>query len=277
MVASQQDSSVCPSHWAECQTQHLRQASSQHPAAPARRSSALCCTAGGSKATSAGGRCWITAPVIPAQLFLGKFSSKARAQPRARSACRAGLPAQAQQGTTRPFWVKTRGLDASQFSKGLPPTAVLLLSVLPLEPGPFWMPLQEGHLCTSAAGGSTSLVLHSLGAARRPRGLQGGGKLCLEGPFLKLGLCSTSCKIWAGLTCWCKRNSGAHSALPRECLRERKVKGTRTSQSSIAVPIAMPSLQLSCHHSAPGRGTEKCVCSTAPQSSYASHILKRKV
>lgn len=28
-------------------------------------------------------RCWITAPAIPVQLFLGKFSSKARAQPRA--------------------------------------------------------------------------------------------------------------------------------------------------------------------------------------------------
>lgn len=38
-----------------------------------------------------------------------------------------------------------------------------------LEPGLFWMPLQEGHLCISAAGGSKCLVLHSPSATLRPQ------------------------------------------------------------------------------------------------------------
>lgn len=49
---------------------------------------ALGCVVGGRSealylAALARERCWIAAPAIPVQLFLGKFSSKARAQPRA--------------------------------------------------------------------------------------------------------------------------------------------------------------------------------------------------
>lgn len=124
-----------------------------------------------------------------------------------------------------------------------------------LHSGP-WSQACSGCRCRKA---TCAPVLHSLCATLTPQGLDGGGKLCLEGSLLKLSICSTSCEIWAGLTSWCIRNSGAHPALPSECPRGRKVKATGTRVPSQCLEPCPHSSSPSTTPPAPGRGTEK-VC-----------------
>lgn len=57
-------------------------------------------------------------------------------------------------GRVQPLCVKTRELDLSQFSKGLPPTVVLSSSFWSLDPGFFFfLSMTVSLLCTSTAKG----------------------------------------------------------------------------------------------------------------------------
>lgn len=79
------------------------------------------------------GWCWIIIPVLPAETFLGKFSSKARAKPGARWAhCWALLL-----GKSQPFWAWPENRMSPNFPKASFLLSYSLLSSWFLDPGLF--------------------------------------------------------------------------------------------------------------------------------------------